>query len=86
MNFEIDANFTIYSFTLTIVRDSKLLLMKNLFHPTGARFSDDPEAEQAMKALNAGDKLLLSEILCHGPDGNERHLQPIEFLITDKEE
>ena len=79
------ATFQIDSFTLIIMRDRKLLVMKDIYHTDGdaARFSDDSEAQATMAQLNAGDNLILCNITCHGYDKTFRHLQPVEYMITE---
>ena len=86
LDFDFDCKFNIDSFTIIIIKDRQMSLMRNLHNPYGARFTDDPDVAQAMKLLRPGDKLLLTDITCKGPDGKERHLQPVEFFITDTEE
>ncbi len=81
------AHAKITGFTIQIIRDNQLLLMRTIHNASsGVKFNDDPDVGKAIESLNPGDKLLFSGITAMMPDGIERHLQPAEFLITDKEE
>ncbi len=80
------AQAKITGFALIILRDNKLFFMGSAHNSNSVIFSDNKDVAQAMESLIPGDILLFSEITARVTDGKERHLQPAEFLITDKDE
>lgn len=78
LNLECQPNFLIHSYLITGMRDKQITFKTDNI---GAKYSDS--TLQYFKDLQAGDKLLILNIICIGPDGNEWKLQPLEFTIIE---
>ncbi len=78
LNSDFQADFSIRSYTITGMRD------KQLFFKTeniGAQYNAD--ALQYFKNLQADDQILISNIICIGPDEKDWKLSPLEFTIIE---
>jgi len=77
-NFDGEFRYVIDSYSVLIARENKTLFMK---HCTSARFP--PDLIDAFSATKEGDKVVFFDISCRNTGNNIKHLQPIEFEVTE---
>lgn len=78
-NFDFDLRIAVDAYTITIVRNNETIFEKKC---SGGRF--DSETIQQFQKLKAGDRVIISEIKFHRPDGSIRVLEQV-INLTLKE-
>ncbi|MBA3828667.1 MAG: hypothetical protein H0X33_07005 [Taibaiella sp.] len=77
-NIEIDSRFIITAFTVIILRDNRVLFIKDY---SGAKFEES--VFSAFRTMKKDDKLFFVSIQCKGPASELSDMPSMEFIITD---
>ena len=74
-NFEFNARFQVVGFSFSMQPKGRDYVGPYIVNnPNGARFTDNPQIQAAMKIAKAGDKIYVEEVRVKGPDGVVRKL------------
>jgi hypothetical protein len=76
LNSDYDAYFQVVSYHFIIMRDTGF---QKLVVNNGPRYND--VVKQLIEELQVNDHILITNIICKGPDLIERMVQPMEFII-----
>lgn len=75
-NSDFDAPFQVISYQFILIRDTAF---QKLIVNNGPRYNE--AVKQLIEELQVNDHILITNIICKGPDLIERMVQPMEFII-----
>lgn len=73
----IDIDYLVTSYAVTITRKNELL-----FHQVVTNNSFTPTLYEAFKTLQKDDRIIFSSILVQLPDGEQKLVKPLEFIVS----